>query len=58
MGGEEYELRQFLASNKETPFGSNVRFLILDFNGLEIIEFKHLTTYGVITKSSTSTNHH
>jgi hypothetical protein len=26
------ELRQFLASNKETPFGSRVRFFLLDFN--------------------------
>jgi len=42
------ELRQFLASNKETPFGSEVRFQLIDFNELEISELKHLTTYGVI----------
>jgi Putative TM nitroreductase len=42
------ELRQFLASNTKTPFGSKVRFLLLDFNELEISEFKNLTTYGII----------
>jgi hypothetical protein len=42
------ELGQFLASNKETPFGSKVRFLLLDFNELEVSELKNLTTYGVI----------
>jgi len=46
--GKISELRQFLASNKEAPFGSNVRFLLLDFNELEISELKNLTTYGVI----------
>ena len=46
--GKISELRQFLASNKETPFGSKVRFLLLDFNELEISELKNLTTYGVI----------
>jgi hypothetical protein len=42
------ELRHFLASNTKTPFGSNVRFHLIDFNELEIIELKNLTTYGVI----------
>ena len=42
------ELRQFLATNTKTPFGSNVRFLLLDFNDMEIGELKKLTTYGVI----------
>lgn len=42
------ELRQFLATNTKTPFGSKVRFLLLDFNELEISELKNLTTYGVI----------
>ncbi len=42
------ELRQFLASNKETPFGNKVRFLLIDFNEMEIGELKNLTTYGVI----------
>lgn len=46
--GKISELRQFLASNKETPFRSKVRFLLLDFNELEISELKNLTTYGVI----------
>ena len=42
------ELKHFLASNEETPFGSKVRFLFLDFNELEISELKNLTTYGII----------
>lgn len=42
------ELRQFLVSNTKTPFGSKVRFLLLDFNEMEIGELKKLTTYGVI----------
>jgi hypothetical protein len=46
--GKISELRQFLASNQETPFGSKVRFLLLDFNELEISELKNLTTYGII----------
>ena len=46
--GKISELKHFLASNKETPFGSKVRFLLLDFNELEISELKNLTTYGII----------
>jgi len=42
------ELKQFLASNTKTPFGSKVRFNLIDFNELEIGELKNLTTYGVI----------
>ena len=42
------ELRQFLASNIKTPFGSKVRFQLIDFNEMEIGELKNLTTYGVI----------
>jgi nitroreductase len=42
------ELRQFLASNTKTPFGSKVRFHLIDFNEMEIVELKNLTTYGVI----------
>ena len=42
------ELRQFLASNTKTPFGSKVRFLLLDFDEMKIGELKNLTTYGVI----------
>jgi len=42
------ELRQFLALNTKTPFGSKVRFLVIDFNEMEISELKNLTTYGVI----------
>jgi hypothetical protein len=42
------ELRQFLASNKETPFVSKVRFHLIDFNEMGISELKKLTTYGVI----------
>lgn len=41
-------LRQFLASNTTTPFGSKVRFHLIDFNEMEIGELKNLTTYGVI----------
>ena len=46
--GKLSELKHFLASNTKTPFGSKVRFLLLDFNELEIGELKNLTTYGVI----------
>lgn len=42
------ELRQFLVSNTKTPFGSKVRFHLIDFNEMEIGELKNLTTYGVI----------
>ena len=42
------ELKHFLASNEETPFGSKVRFLLLDFNELKIGELKNLTTYRII----------
>lgn len=42
------ELKDFLASNTKAPFGSKIRFLLLDFNDLEISELKNLTTYGVI----------
>jgi len=42
------ELKQFLTANKEAPFGSKVRFLLLDFDQLKIGELKKLTTYGVI----------
>lgn len=42
------ELRQFLASSTKPPFGSRVRFHLIDFNELEIGELKNLTTYGVI----------
>jgi nitroreductase len=46
--GKLSELRQFLASNTTTPFGSKVRFHLIDFNEMEIGELKNLTTYGVI----------
>jgi nitroreductase len=42
------ELRQFLASNTKTLFGSKVRFLLIDFDELETGELKNLTTYGVV----------
>jgi nitroreductase len=42
------ELLQFLASNTKTPFGSRVRFHLIDFNEMEIGALKNLTTYGVI----------
>jgi hypothetical protein len=42
------ELRLFLASNIRTPFGSKVRFHLMDFNEINIGELKNLTTYGVI----------
>ena len=42
------ELKQFLASNTKTPFGSKVRFQLIDFNEMKISELKNLTTYGVI----------
>jgi nitroreductase len=42
------EFRKFLASNTDTPFGSKIRFQLIDFNEMEIGELKNLTTYGVI----------
>ncbi len=42
------ELRQFLASNRETPFGGRVRFQLLDLNEMSSGELGKLTTYGVI----------
>ncbi|MDO9228831.1 MAG: nitroreductase family protein [Syntrophales bacterium] len=46
--GKISELKQFLASNTKTPFGSKVGFHLIDFNEMEIGELKNLTTYGVI----------
>jgi nitroreductase len=42
------KLKQFLESNIKTPFGSTVRFHLIDFTEMEIGEPKNLTTYGVI----------
>jgi nitroreductase len=42
------QLRQFLVLNIKTPFGSKVRFHLIDFNKMDIVEVKKLTTYGVI----------
>jgi nitroreductase len=42
------ELKQFLALNTKTPFGSKVGFHLVDFNEMEIGVLKNLTTYGVI----------
>src|SRR5512138_242315 len=42
------ELSAFLAANRETPFGSAVRFQLLDLNRLEAEERRPLGTYGVI----------
>ena len=41
-------LYNFLEANKEAPFGSKVRFQLIDLNELEIGELKNLGTYGVI----------
>ncbi len=41
-------LYNFLEANKEAPFGSKVRFRLLDLNELESGELKNLGTYGVI----------
>jgi len=46
--GKISELKNFLESNTKTPFGSKVRFHLLDFDELETGELKNLTTYGVI----------
>jgi nitroreductase len=42
------ELKDFLASNKEAPFGSVVRFRLLHLDHQEIGNLKNLGTYGVI----------
>ena len=42
------ELKAFLEANTAAPFGSPVRFELLDFNELEADELRPLGTYGVI----------
>lgn len=42
------ELQNFLISNKAAPFGSNVRFQLLNLDEREIGNIKNLGTYGVI----------
>ncbi len=42
------ELKAFLEANTAAPFGSTVRFQLLDFNELEADELRPLGTYGVI----------
>jgi nitroreductase len=46
------ELREFLAAATGTPFGSRVRFHLLNFSELETGELKKLTTYGIIKGAS------
>lgn len=42
------ELRRFLAENTRTPFGSRVRFELVDLNEMDSGEVISLATYGVI----------
>ena len=42
------ELREFLAAHTNSPFNSMIRFLLLDFSGLEALDLKAPGTYGVI----------
>jgi hypothetical protein len=42
------QLKAFLEANTGSPFGSPVRFELLDFNGLGADELRPLGTYGVI----------
>jgi hypothetical protein len=42
------ELKAFLEANTAAPFGSPVRFQLLDFNELDVDELRPLGTYGVI----------
>lgn len=42
------ELKAFLETNTAAPFGSPLRFALLDFNDLEEDELRPLGTYGVI----------
>jgi len=42
------ELKDFLASNTETPFGGIVRFQLLNLDDQEIGNLRNLGTYGVI----------
>lgn len=41
-------LREYLALNRGEPFGSALRFEVMDFKEMEPGELKKLTTYGVI----------
>jgi nitroreductase len=42
------ELGEFLEAESKAPFGSRIRFQLLDFRELETGELKKLTTYGII----------
>jgi nitroreductase len=42
------ELKPFLEANRAAPFGSPLRFQLLDLNDLEADELRPLGTYGVI----------
>lgn len=45
-------LDEFLGSNTAVPFGSRLRFRLLDLTGMERSELKGLGTYGVIRGAS------
>jgi hypothetical protein len=47
-GDKIAKLSEYLKSNIDTPFGSKIRFELLNFDEVNIGEFKSLGTYGVI----------
>jgi hypothetical protein len=45
-------LKAFLKANTASPFGSEIRFQLMDFNKMEMSEIRTLETYGVIRGAS------
>jgi Putative TM nitroreductase len=42
------KLTEYLKSNTDAPFSSKIRFMLLNFNNMDMSELKSLGTYGVI----------
>jgi hypothetical protein len=42
------KLTEYLKSNTDVPFSSKIRFMLLNFNNMDMSELKSLGTYGVI----------
>ncbi|MFP4467267.1 MAG: nitroreductase family protein [Candidatus Goldiibacteriota bacterium] len=49
---EKKEIRDFIKENKKTPFGTGVRFELIDTTAAEREELKKFGTYGVIKGAS------
>jgi hypothetical protein len=42
------KLNEYLVSNTKAPFGSKIRFELMNFDSMDMSELKTLGTYGVI----------